>query len=126
MFEKDEDEIAKDIYIHHFDDDINYPDVLEAITVGVQKGAEFGYNKANEWHNLLKNPDDLPKEGEIVLCYCLGYCGASYPITARMYVDYTDSSIHHWLTLGGEGKSEELSDVLAWKEIVLPELKESE
>lgn len=45
-----EEEIAKDIYIHHFDDDVNYPDVLKAITVGVQKGAEFGYNKANEEH----------------------------------------------------------------------------
>lgn len=30
-------EIAKDIYIHHFDDDINYPSVLQAITVGVQR-----------------------------------------------------------------------------------------
>lgn len=46
MLEKDAEEIAKDIYIHHFDDDINYPDVLKAITVGVQKGAEHGYNKA--------------------------------------------------------------------------------
>ena len=46
MFEKEAEEIAKDIYIHHFDDDVNYPDVLKAITVGVQKGAEFGYNKA--------------------------------------------------------------------------------
>ena len=45
MFEEAE-EIAKDIYIHHFDDDINYPDVLKAITVGVQKGAEHGYYKA--------------------------------------------------------------------------------
>ena len=43
-----EEEIAKDIYMHHFDDDVNYPDVLNAITVGVQKGAEFGYNKATE------------------------------------------------------------------------------
>ena len=35
-------EIAKDIYMHHFDDDVNYPEVLKAITVGVQKG----YTKA--------------------------------------------------------------------------------
>ena len=48
MFEKEAEEIAKDIYIHHFDDDVNYPDVLKAITVGVQKGAEFGYNRVNE------------------------------------------------------------------------------
>ena len=50
MFEKKAEEIAKDIYIHHFDDDVNYPCVLQAITVGVQQGAEFGYNKANEEH----------------------------------------------------------------------------
>ena len=48
MFEKVAEEIAKDIYIHHFDDDVNYPDVLKAITVGVQKGAEHGYNKGKE------------------------------------------------------------------------------
>ena len=66
MLEKDAEEIAKDIYIHHFDDDVNYPDVLKAITVGVQKGAEHGYNKANEWHNLNENYKDLPNEGEWV------------------------------------------------------------
>lgn len=27
-----------------------------------QDGAEFGYNNANEWHNLEENPTDLPKE----------------------------------------------------------------
>ena len=46
MFEKEAEEIAKDIYIHHFDDDVNYPEVLKAITVGVQKGAELGYKEA--------------------------------------------------------------------------------
>ena len=25
-----------------------------------KQGAEFGYNKANEWHDLRKNPNDLP------------------------------------------------------------------
>ena len=28
MFEKEAEEIAKDIYIHHFDDDVNYPCVI--------------------------------------------------------------------------------------------------
>ena len=55
MFEKDAEGIAKDIYIHHFDDDVNYPDVLKAITVGVQKGAEFGYNKCFEQIRKLVN-----------------------------------------------------------------------
>lgn len=30
------------------------------------KGAERGYNKANEWHNLNENYKDLPNEGEWV------------------------------------------------------------
>ena len=25
-----------------------------------KEGAEFGYNKANEWHDLRKDPNDLP------------------------------------------------------------------
>lgn len=29
-------------------------------------GAEFGYNKANEWHNLNENYKDLPNEEEWV------------------------------------------------------------
>lgn len=85
-----------------------------------RNGAVFGYNKANEWHNLRKNPADLPKEGEVVLCYCLGVCGASYPITARMHTNYEDSSIHYWWTLAGQGKEEQLDNVLAWKEIEIP------
>ena len=67
MFEKEAEEIAKDIYIHHFDDDVNYPEVLKAITVGVQKGAEFGYNKANEkYSELSKAVFEL--KGEFMAC----------------------------------------------------------
>ena len=32
-----------------------------------KKGAEFGYNKANEWHDLRKDPNDLPKNNAMVL-----------------------------------------------------------
>lgn len=117
MFEKVAEEIAKDIYIHHFDDDINYPDVLKAITVGVQKGAEHGYNKANEWYYVK---DGLfPKEGETVICFCRGYCGASFCATAQLYIGY-DDKVRRWWTNAGEGKSEQLIDVIAWKEIVFP------
>jgi hypothetical protein len=45
MFEKEVIEIAKDVYMHHFDDDIKYPDVLNAIIRGTQRGAEFGFKK---------------------------------------------------------------------------------
>lgn len=117
MLEKDAEEIAKDIYIHHFDEDVNYPDVLKAITVGVQKGAEHGYNKANKWYYVK---DGLfPKEGETVICFCRGYCGASFCATARLYIGY-DDKVRRWWTNAGEGKSEQLMDVIAWKEIVFP------
>lgn len=38
-----------------------------------QKGAEFGYNNAIRWHDLRKNPDDLPKgEGLFAVYWSLG------------------------------------------------------
>lgn len=34
---------------------------LRAVIYKANKdGAEFGYSKANEWHDLRKNPNDLP------------------------------------------------------------------
>ena len=74
-------------------------------------GAEFGYNKCNEWHYPSKG--EYPKEGENVLCYC-------------KVVDVEFYSIGHTI-IGGDNKirwwssnrSEELN-VYAWKEIVLP------
>ena len=73
-------------------------------------GAEFGYNKANEWHYPSKG--EYPKECENVLCYC-------------KVVDVEFYSIGHTI-IGGDNKirwwssnrSEELK-VYAWKEIVL-------
>ena len=86
-------------------------------------GAEFGYNKANEWHYVKDG--DFPEEGELVLCATRGYCGVASCATARLYIGY-DDKVRRWWTNAGEGKSEQLTDVYAWKEIVLPELKESE
>lgn len=112
MFEKEAEEIAKDIYIHHFDDDVNYPCVLKAIAVGVQDGAEFGYNKANEWHFVKDG--DLPKDEDWKWCVSYrGYC----------YVAKYEEMFGCWT-------NQEYKEVMcpyAWKEIVLPELpKESE
>ena len=87
------------------------PSAQRAIKQSYQKGAEFGYNKANEWHYPLKG--EYPKECENVLCYC-------------KVVDVEFYSIGHTI-IGGDNKirwwssnrSEELN-VYAWKEIVLP------
>ena len=64
MEEVTEEEIAKDIYIHHFDDDVDYPDVLKAITVGVQRGVEFGYNRC--FQQVKKLVDDSTRLDSII------------------------------------------------------------
>ena len=125
MFEKEAEEIAKDIYIHHFDDDVNYPCVLQAITVGVQQGAEFGYNKANEWYFVK---DGLPKVSGRYFVYVGGGEKGVYPLdfeteyndfgywcleVASASLGVTDT-VFETITERNEDK------VIAWKEIVLP------
>lgn len=68
---------------------------------------EFGYNKANKWH-YVKN-GDLPKEEGVYLTYrkngfqLLAFDG------------------EYWVT----GVQDDVyNTIIAWKEIVLPELKE--
>ena len=78
-----------------------------------KKGAEFGYNKANEWHYPSKGEN--PKECENVLCYCcckgteIKFCCVGHTVTGG------DNKIRWW----SNNKTEELH-VIAWKEIVLP------
>ena len=65
MFEKEAEEYA----------DNNFYDLTEEVQeiakVTFKDGAEFGYNKANAWHNLQENPTDLPKceENEQIIFY---------------------------------------------------------
>lgn len=74
---------------------------------GFQKGAEFGYNKANEWHYVKDG--DLPKDESSVL----------------LYLDVDDYSVgqfsrgRFWCDNCGWYETDE---IIAWKEIVLPEL----
>ena len=55
MFEKEAEEYNQKV-------PFNPLNVEKEIRRAFQKGAEFGYNKANEWHDLRKNSNDLPKE----------------------------------------------------------------
>lgn len=45
---------------------------------GFQKGAEFGFNKANEWHDLRKDPNDLPENKRNVWCDYGDGCGKGF------------------------------------------------
>ena len=82
-------------------------------------GFQDGYNKANEWHYVSKEgqptKDDIyltiRKNGLHLGDYC---CGGDGDIDCQSWCDYPSE--------------EEIQDdsIIAWKEIVLPELKESE
>ena len=89
---------------------------------GFQKGAEFGYNKANEWHYPSKG--EYPKEyKDILICFLTE---DDMKDCVRGWYEYDlDEDEHYFKTVNTFGTAV-IKNVYAWKEIVLPELKESE
>ena len=85
-----------------------------------QKGAEFGYNKANEWHYVKDG--DLPKDNEYIMIYAkladniaVGKRRCAGKIRKRC--------VYEWYFATYEGTyCLRDNDIIAWKEIVLPEL----
>ena len=111
--------------------------VLRDVEGAFQKGAEFGYNKANEWHYV--EDGDLPKAYQ--KCYFIysncynkdgkvDFSESSFRVRSGFYCFYydeegeetTDPCFYDDII----GDEIDPSEVYAWKEIVLPELKESE
>ena len=131
MFEKEAEERAKIFANINYNEPDNYGDTkeigLSAYEAGFNAGAEFGYNKANEWHKLRKNPDDLPEEDVYVFLLCED---DAYPVVARRHTFRTWGRTEwEWDCRWGSGYQIKQGDpkVISWKEIVLPELpKESE
>ena len=80
-------------------------------------GAEFAYNKANEWHYVK---DILPEED--VYVYLL-YKGGDYPVVARRHI-FCGKTEWEWDCKWGSGYQlkADNEEIIAWKEIVLPEL----
>ena len=73
---------------------------------GFKDGAEFGYNKANEWHNVkYGNPNN---ENDIL-------CQISKD---EVVVGYYHTVAKRYITIDGQ----DLYNVIAWKEIVLPKI----
>ncbi len=131
MFEKEAEERAKQFMKTHSESDKfinckretdNYNVILaQGYELGFQKGAEFGYNKGfefgvksnekvnqivdNEWHYVKDG--DLPKGEGAVLIYWK--CGDIKCVSVVEPYKVTEDT-----------------HIIAWKEIVLPELKESE
>ena len=97
-------------------------------------GAEFGYKKANEWHYPSKS--ELPKCDEetqltfYVNCY---YEAGGETLTRKRIVlgfykkSFLNDDVKLFIEKSKGYEEEHLpKEVIAWKEIVLPELKESE
>ena len=109
MFEKEVLEIAKDIYIHHFDDDVKYPDVLNAIIRGTQRGAElgFGWHKITDWEDNSQFPRD-ELANYLVRLYQDHYVVCEVSVSPEGYREF-------WLVDNLEPVDPQ--DVIAWCEI---------
>ena len=83
-----------------------------------QQGAEFGYNKANEWHYVK---DELPHEGTYFVVW---QNDKGYKEIFMLNYEEDDKEELHWVDDDCEVQDEY---VIAWKEIVLPkEVKEND
>ena len=93
-------------------------------------GAEFGYNKANEWHYVKDG--DLPKDTtslylvrvyswDFGLSHLYKKYGMYIPIVCEWKGEYFSA-----LDEMAYSNARNIKNCIAWKEIVLPELKESE
>jgi hypothetical protein len=127
MFEKEAEEYAKQNNPAEYGVRATHFTVLNSF----KDGAEFGFNKANEWQFVSEK--GLPKESGRYLVYVGGGENGVYPLD----FDTEANDFGYWcLDVGDnlgvrdtifETITERNEDkVIAWKEIVLPELKESE
>ena len=109
MFEKEAEEYGLNNYEMCTYQDFSYASDRRARIQAFKDGAEFGYNKANEWHYV--------KDGIT-------------PTHSYRVLVYTDEGVGFGIYGHDDKKWHTYNtgfDVIAWKEIVLPELpKESE
>ena len=114
MFEKEAEESSKKAFCiaHSHEDELIYRN-------GFQQGAEFGYNKANEWHYVKDG--DLPPLNTNVLVI---HRWARTPEVGKRIEVFIDSSVWVWAMCSDRYRyTSDDENVIAWKEIVLPELK---
>ena len=112
MFEKEAEEYALENYETCLYDDLPYASDSRAREQSFRDGAEFGYNKANEWH---KPSEKLPKECSLVLAY-------SFEDTEPALWEFVTSDQWEWLSKRIVFCSND--QIRLWKEIELPNIKE--
>lgn len=85
---------------------------LEYYIDGFKDGAEFGYNKANEWHFVKDG--DIPKDEDYKLCITSN---------GNYYIARYEELFVHW----SNQEYKEVCCPYAWKEITFPnEVKEND
>ena len=104
MFEKEAEKWRNSLN-YEIDNDTFYNIVIPCI--------EFGYNKANEWHYVK---DELPDEGTYLVVW---QNNKGYKEIFIMNYEEDDEEELHWVDGDCEVQDEY---IIAWKEIVLPEL----
>jgi hypothetical protein len=109
MFEKEAEEYFETECLHSYAD--TEEQLKEDVIPAFQKGAEFGYNKANEWHYVKDELPPIKKE----------YNGRSEPVLVlskekeMQYAQYVEKE-KTW----ARGICKINFEPYAWKEIVLP------
>ena len=88
-----------------------FPSLYDNVSEVWEEGAEFGYNKANEWH-YVKDEGTPKVEGHYLVCL------------RNKDMDIFDCWIYYDKDVGWYSLKVRMKDIYAWKEIVLP--KESE
>ena len=104
MFEKEAEKYAENNAYRYASDYITCQE-------SYKDGAEFGYNKANEWHYVKDGI--MPAENQWVLVYDGSYIVCNYHSnTPIKWLDNYENEVYE-------------SAIIAWKEITLPkEIKE--
>ena len=97
------------------------PSAKRAIEQAYQKGAEFGYNKANEWHkqDIDDIYDFIAEDWSVKYFICImkdksrvnaiGNCdeGCNGEVSVNLFFEHDDEKYY-------------IDDIVWWKEIVLP------
>ena len=114
MFEKEAEEYATENW-EYYEEGQNDSKALKQAYLA---GAEFGYNKANEWRYVK---DELPDEGTYLVIW---QNDKGYKEIFIMHYEEDDEGELHWIDGDCEVQDEY---IIAWKEITLPkEIKENE
>lgn len=116
--EKEAEEYYEDVTVGTFQEcKENFAD---AVLTAYRDGAEFGYNKATEWHYVKDG--DYPKDNKPVLCIIGDIDSDSCEV--GYYNDVGSGEPWHFETYHLPDDGDNTWGVSAWKEIVFPELPE--